>query len=94
MTKKLLLFSFCIAITTLNLFAQRQPICGFDHAHNQLLQQSANYAYNVNDFNLKWAAQQKLAEQARFLITGTDTVYEIPVVVHVIYDTNPTIGSV
>ena len=94
MTKKLLLFTFSIVLTALNLFAQRQPICGFDHAHNQLLQQSASYAYNVNDFNIKWAAQQKLAEQARFLITGTDTVYEIPVVVHVIYDTNPTIGSV
>ena len=93
MTKKLLLLSLSLVITAFNLFAQRQPVCGFDHAHNQLMQQSANYAYNVNDFNAKWAAQQKLAEQARFLITGADTVYEIPVVVHVIYDTNPNIGS-
>lgn len=94
MTKKLFLLTFSMVLTAFNLFAQRQPVCGFDHAHNQLMQQSANYAYNVNEFNTKWATQQKIANQARFIINGTDTVYEIPVVVHVIYDTNPTIGSV
>ena len=94
MTKKLFLLTFSMVLTAFNLFAQRQPVCGFDHAHNQLLQQSANYAYNVNEFNTKWAAQQKIADQARFIINGADTVYEIPVVGDVIDDSNPTIGSV
>lgn len=86
-----LLFLVCIGLQQ-SVYAQ--PICGFDEIHQNLMSQNSNYAQSFQQFNTQ-AAQWLNTQNINSLLTttsGGDTVYEIPVVVHVMHD-GGAIGS-
>ncbi|MBS1773266.1 MAG: T9SS type A sorting domain-containing protein [Bacteroidetes bacterium] len=75
-------------------FAQK---CGTDVAHQKLMTSDPNYAAAYNDFNARWANYAGTHPIPKGLKTtlsnGIDTVYEIPVVVHVVH-TGGAIGTI
>lgn len=99
MKRKLhLSFLLCVLLSlsgALTSFAQ--PRCGFDAMHQDLLAKSPEYAKAVaaQDAAIRKVIEDNLADpslQQRRVVTGTDTVYEIPLVLHVIH-TGGAIGS-
>lgn len=71
--------------------------CGFDLKHQHLMATNPAYAQAVNQFNTQWTnwlAAQPTGSGNSLLVslTGNDSVYEIPVVVHII-DTGGAIGT-
>ena len=69
----------------LSLNAQHE--CGFDQNHQELLANNPQYRADVAKMEKGWMEYiaSKSQNASRAIITGTDTIYEIPVVVHVIH---------
>lgn len=67
--------------------------CGFDAKNEQLMKLDPVYRMKVEQNKIDWAKFAKLKDNARLVITGTDTVFEIPVVFHVMHTGGP-IGSI
>lgn len=74
--------------------AQAQPVCGFDAIHHKLLATSPAYARNVElqEIAILKTLQANTASTRRPVINGADTVYEIPVVIHVMH-TGSAVGT-
>ena len=88
-----LLLLLCISVVNAT---YAQQACGFDQAHQQLLNQNTAYAQNVNTFNAQVAQWLNNNPNINSLVTTNaagDTIFEIPVVVHVMH-TGGAIGSV
>lgn len=99
MIKKLpLSFLLCVLIGwVIPGISTAQPRCGFDAMHNRLLTQSPGYAKAVaaQDAAIQKVIEETITDpnlQERRVITGADTVYEIPLVLHVIH-TGGAVGS-
>lgn len=75
--------------------AQPQTSCGFDSKHEALLKLNPQYKSNVEKFNRLWIAKQEELmniKANRIYTEGNDTIYEIPLVFHVIH-TGSAIGT-
>lgn len=74
--------------------ANGQNICGFDAIHKEQLSKDLKFKSRLDAFEKFWQEQQALLQHTaeRVIVTGTDTVYEIPVVFHVIH-TGTAIGT-
>ena len=87
-----LLFLLCFGILDVT---YAQPICGFDGAHQQLMNQSSTYSQKVGQFNTQLAQWLSNNQNLNSLLTTNsagDTIYEVPLVVHVMH-TGGSIGS-
>lgn len=77
-------------------FANAQK-CGFDVVHQQSMSQNPDYAQKTNQFNALWTNYLSLysSNPNALLVnlSATDSVWEIPVVVHVIH-TGGAVGSI
>ncbi|HEY9178404.1 MAG TPA: M43 family zinc metalloprotease [Flavipsychrobacter sp.] len=72
-----------------------QPVCGFDQAHQQMLSQNSAYAQKVSSLNNQFAQWMSTNPNINSLLTTNsagDTIWEIPVVVHVMH-TGGAVGS-
>lgn len=72
-----------------------QPICGFDGAHQQLMNQNSTYSQQTNQFNTQLAQWLSSNPNINSLLTTNssgDTLYEVPLVVHVMH-TGGAVGS-
>ncbi len=79
----LALLGWCIAV-------QAQPVCGFDAAHQRLLNADPNYAAALQQSDAQWA---QFNLQNSLIVNGAaGTVFEIPVVVHIMH-TGGAIGT-
>lgn len=90
-----LLFLMVCAVIPCSINAQ--PVCGFDILHERQLAESPEYARTVaaQDAKIRDILNGALTDPAtkkRMVVTDNDTVYEIPVVIHVIH-TGGAIGS-
>lgn len=71
------------ALTTQPAIAQ--PFCGTDLLHARQMQQNKPYAQQAQNAASSWRSAQQLKKYQKKIITGTDTAYEIPVVIHIIH---------
>lgn len=81
------IFLFCSAA----LHAQEKK-CGTTERHKALMANDPAYAAAYAKMKLDWADHAKAAPAQRLIITGSDTVYEIPVVVHIVH-TGQAVGT-
>lgn len=93
-TKKIVIsflsFAACIFY---NKQSNAQVTCGFDELRTKMLQTDPVFRNQQESFERLWQQVQTSGKVAhRTIIEGTDTLYEIPVVVHVIH-TGGAIGS-
>lgn len=92
MNKKLLflvlLFAFFCRLSN------AQPICAADAIHEELMQRDQAYAQRYAESIKDWIAYQEKNNKRAYkvVVTGSDTIYEIPVVMHV-FHTGGAIGS-
>lgn len=86
--KSTLLLLMCLGLH----FVAKAQLCGFDQKHQQLMNTDPAYANAVNQFKVNWNALQNTSALITTLPNG-DTVYEIPVVIHVIHTGGP-LGSI
>lgn len=87
-----LLFLLCIGVLNA---VQAQQSCGFDQVHQQLLTQNNAYAQSVNAFNTQVAQWMSNNPNVNSLLTTNsagDTIWEIPIVVHVMH-TGGAVGT-
>jgi len=84
------LLIFLASIFSISLQAQQE--CGFEKSHQMLLQSNTSYRQSVEKGAKEWAKFAVAASQQKLLITGNDTIFEIPVVIHVIH-TGGAIGT-
>ncbi|XZF12450.1 M43 family zinc metalloprotease [Chitinophagaceae bacterium MMS25-I14] len=82
-----LLFVACIAWL---LPAQAQKLCGFDAIHQNLMAQDPAYNQMIQQNTYKWIQHQQAASNGLVQTTPNGTVYEIPVVIHVMYTGSST----
>lgn len=66
--------------------------CGFDQINERLMGADPAYKAAVEKNKAEWAKFAENAPKQKLLVTGTDTIFEIPVVIHVIHTGGP-IGS-
>ena len=71
---------------------EAQEMCGFDTRHKQMMKADPAYRQNVLKMKQDWVEYNRMKESARLVITGTDTLYEIPLVIHVVHTGGP-VGS-
>lgn len=95
MIRKITLLSLAFVLFHLASMAQR---CGTDRIHQQMMANNPDYAASQAAFSAKWQAfLANYANQPQALKTlvgsGPDSVFEIPVVVHVIH-TGGAVGSI
>ena len=88
--RKNLLLIFAL-LTGFSLSAQHQ--CGFDQKQEELLADNPQYRAEMAKMKTEWMdyISSKSQHASRAIITGTDTIYEIPVVVHV-FHTGEAVG--
>lgn len=73
-----------------------QTACGFDNVHTTLLNKNPAYAQSANQFNAQLAQWLSNTANMNSLLTTNsngDTIYEVPIVVHVMH-TGGAVGSV
>lgn len=76
-------------------YVAKAQSCGSDALHQQLMNTNPAYAQKYNQFNTQWknwVAAQSNPNNLLITLPGGDSVYEIPVVFHIIH-TGGTIGS-
>lgn len=85
MIRKITLFFVALLCTYFTSFSQK---CGFDQVHGYHMANDPAYARSFNDMKARWAAYvastPNISSLKVLMPNGVDTVYEIPVVVHVI----------
>lgn len=84
----LLFLACCSAI----LSAKAQALCGFDAIHQNMMATNPAYNQKVQQTALKWVQHQQTMSNGLVLNTAGGTVYEIPVVVHIMH-TGGAIGT-
>ena len=86
-------FSFFMLVLILNAtnsFAQNN--CGSDQAQQHLLHKNPELFKHFMQQDKLWAEHQNNLKFSKKVVTGKDTVYEIPVVVHMVHS-GQTIGD-
>lgn len=84
---------FLVACLIFSASAHAQFLCGFDAFHAQTMATNPAYTSKVNQFNADWAQRMAANPPNGLVVNGPQgTIYEIPVVVHVIH-TGGAIGS-
>lgn len=75
-----------------NVHAQKS--CAFDVYQKKMLEDNPDFAARLNAFEKLWQEKQRLMQNtaSRLIVNGSDTLYEIPVVFHVIH-TGSAIGT-
>lgn len=96
MKKNILLYLFSFA-TFFGAISQSQFLCGTDQLHQYKMQHDSVYAQKIHAQDNAWAFHQAQlhdphAPQALISTSGSDTIYEIPVVFHIIH-TGQAIGT-
>lgn len=66
--------------------------CGTDQIHNKLIKTNMEYARSYAENAQKWSSYAKSKDDAKFRQSASTTVYEIPVVFHIMH-TGEAIGS-
>lgn len=89
MKANILLF-FLLYCCTLPLHAQEH--CGSMQAHQALSNTSPDYARQTALNDEQWATHQQQLKAGRIVVSGKDTIYEVPVVFHIIHAGEP-LGS-
>jgi hypothetical protein len=92
-SKRTLKTPFYFLATLLLLFCQKgfaQSSCGADIFHQQMMATNPGYAAKVQQMNAQWAGLMNSSNFINFAPSGT--VYEIPVVVHVMH-TGGAVGT-
>ncbi len=89
MIRKLTLACAALFFSCSALNAQR---CGFDHLHKKLLASSPAYAQRIAQDDASYLNMMQNSQNSLVIISGVDTTYEIPVVIHVM-NTGGSIGS-
>lgn len=74
-------------------FSATAQKCGFDPLHQKLLQSDPAYNQRIIDDNARYADAMRFTNSSLVNIVGTDTTYEIPIVIHVMH-TGGAIGSI
>jgi hypothetical protein len=93
MIRRITLLMILCLVTLHNAMAQR---CGTDLIHQKRMLLDPAYAQAFNQFNADWTKWMNMNANTSSLLTklpGGDSVYEIPVVVHVIH-TGGAIGTI
>ncbi|PZF72284.1 GEVED domain-containing protein [Taibaiella soli] len=87
----LLFLACCSAV----LSAKAQAVCGFDAIHQHMMTTNPAYNQSIQQNAMQWAQHMQSLSNPNALILNTagGTVYEIPVVVHVM-NTGGAIGSI
>lgn len=88
-----LLFLVCLGVQQ---SVYSQALCGFDAAHQDMMNSNASYSQNVTQMNADiatWIASQPNANSLVTVTSGGDTIYEIPLVVHVMH-TGGNVGTI
>lgn len=73
-----------------------QALCGFDQVHSTMMTNNAAYAQNVSKLNTdiaNWLSTQPNPNSLIAITSSGDTVYEVPLVVHVMH-TGGTVGTI
>lgn len=66
-----------------------QSACGFEKMHEALMLKDPLYKQRVADDLIRWSKYAKLQSLQREIINGNDTIYEIPLVFHIMHTGNP-----
>lgn len=82
-----LLLAMIIAMT-----ASAQQFCLSDQLHQKRMATNPRYAASVERSRAAWAGHMAAAAYAKEVISGKDTIYEIPTVVHIVH-TGGALGS-
>lgn len=88
-----LLFLVCVGV---QYTSYSQALCGFDDAHSTMMSTNATYAQKVNKLNndiATWLSTQSNPNSLIAITSSGDTVYEVPLVVHVMH-TGGAVGSI
>ena len=72
--------------------AGQEMQCGADYLRQYLLEHDPGFARSVEEQNDRWEQYCLMRKSAKMIITPGDTVYEIPVVVHIVH-TGGAVGS-
>jgi hypothetical protein len=89
--KKQLLLSGLFSIGLLQSYAQ-SGLCGTEYKEQQLLSSNPRYVAMRAAEQKAWTDHQVIARTGKRIISGKDTSYEIPVVVHIMHSGEP-VGS-
>lgn len=73
-------------------FTANAQECGFDAKNEQLMKLDPVYRMKVEQNKINWARFAKMKKNERLIINGMDTVFEIPIVFHVMH-TGGAIGT-
>lgn len=88
-----LLFLVCLGV---HQGAYSQALCGFDDIHQALMSSNPTYAQGVNQLNTNianWLATQPNPNSLITVTSSGDTIYEVPLVVHVMH-TGGSVGTI
>lgn len=77
-----------------SLDSDKEPKCGFDRFHQEQLKANPEYKRILENFEKQWQENQRKKQGTanRTIVSGTDTIYEIPLVFHIIH-TGQAIGT-
>lgn len=89
-----ILFFFTLLFCTATARSQQRAICGFDETFQRALNEDPAFRQRIAQSNLDWENFVELRKNTaqRLVVEGNDTIYEIPVVIHVI-DTGGAVGT-
>ena len=85
-------FTLLIAFISTAINAQ-DFVCGADQIHNKLMETNIEYAMFYAEKAQKWSSYAKSKDDAEFRQSASTTIYEIPVVFHIMH-TGEAIGSI
>lgn len=91
--RNILSLTACVAFVFNVHFSYAQETCGFEKMHQKLIDQDEAYRKQIAENAIQWSQHAKLQNLQRLIINGLDTVYEIPVVFHVMHTGNPIGGA-
>lgn len=86
------LFPAALALFLAGSAVAQPALCGTDYLHEQQMLQNPDYARHYNQDRNKWAERQAALKSAKIIVSGSDTTYELPVVIHVVHSGEP-VGS-
>lgn len=87
--KKHLLVLILSLILCSPMFAQKVALCGSDKVNQELMEQNPVFKQKLDEFEKRWKEYNASGKRN---ILGSDTTYEIPVVMHIIH-TGGAIGT-
>ncbi len=86
-------FLFLLMLVLCGYTMHAQPRCGFDGRHHWMLTLDSFYNNKVQQINTRWTNMMSSSSMGLLTTTPAGTVYEIPVVIHVIH-TGGAVGTI